>query len=416
MKKNKFAAIMAGVLAGTLTLGGCGETDNTSKTSSENKPSKITIAARGGSHVDVMKSVQEQFEKDNNVKIEILGLQSDDLKQKISLDSKNKVGAYDLIMMDDPWMPEFCEANILENLTSLGVKEDSDFIKQSLDIGKYPYGAGPLYALPFSGNVQFLFYNKAALQKAGAKVPTTWEEVYGTSKTAKEKGTELGYVIRGEQGNPIVSDFLPILWAYGGDVFDKNFKVTINSEEAKKALNMYMDLLETGANYNQSDIVSSVSSGKSAMSLGWPSWYIAGSDAKAEYAPIPAKVNNSSKENATGMIGNWMMGVTKNSANKEMAAKFLQYVTSADAQKKGIEVGGVPTRISVCNDAELAKKYAYLPTLLKATQNSVVRPRTVKWSAVEKVFGAELSAAVAKTKTIDQALADASKSIDAAMK
>ena len=102
------------------------------KSQSSTEPKKLVVAARGGSHVDVLNSVKADFETKNNVKIEILGLEAADLQQKVSLDSKNKKGAYDLAMADDPWMPELTEANIFANLSKLKYKEDSDFVKASL--------------------------------------------------------------------------------------------------------------------------------------------------------------------------------------------------------------------------------------------------------------------------------------------
>lgn len=380
------------------------------------EPAKLVVAARGGSHVDVLNAVKTDFEAANNCTIEILGLEAADLKQKVSLDSQNAVGAYDLAMADDPWMPEFCEAGLYANLTELGYEEDADFVKASLDIGKYPYAEGDLYALPFAGNVQLLFYNKQVLDDAGFAVPESWEDVLAIAKAVNGKDGKVGYVIRGQQGNPIVSDYLPVLWAFGGDVFDQSGNLTVDSQKAKDALKLYMELLANGANYEKNDIVAAVSDGKAAASLGWPSWYISGETATAEYAEIPSKATAASTAYPTGMIGNWMMGVTANSGNSELAIKFLEYVTSVDVQKAAAEFGGVPTRTSVFTDSELLVKYPYFETILVSTENSVVRPRLVEWTDIETAYGTELSSAISKTKSIDQALADARAAIEAIMK
>ena len=98
----------------------------------------LVVAARGGSHVDAMNAVKDAFEAEHNVKIEILGLESADLKQKIGLDSVNEVGELDLIMVDDPWMPEFGENGILANLSELGYEADADFAEKSLALGRVP--------------------------------------------------------------------------------------------------------------------------------------------------------------------------------------------------------------------------------------------------------------------------------------
>ncbi len=390
----------------------CGSQESESASSD---PVKLVVAARGGSHVDVLESVKAEFEAENNCTVEILGLEATDLKQKVSLDSQNSTGAYDLAMADDPWMPEYCEAGIFENLTTLGYDGDEDFVKASMDIGLYPYGTGDAYALPFAGNVQLLFYNKQVLDEEGVAVPETWADILAISKSVNGKDGKVGYVIRGQQGNPIVSDYLPILWAYGGDVFDQDWNVTIDSPEAKKALELYIELLANGANYEKNDIVAAVSDGKAAMSLGWPSWYISGENAAAEYAAIPAKADSNSEVYSTGMIGNWMMGVTANSANKDLALKFLEYVTSADVQKIAVEYGGVPTRTSVFTDSDLVAKYPYFTTILEATENSVVRPRTPLWTDIETAYGAELSSAISGTKSVDEALSDAKTAIESIM-
>lgn len=411
--KRKLSILLILCLVVTLfaACGGSGEEEGAGT-----EPAKLVVAARGGSHVDVLEAVKADFEAENNCTVEILGLEATDLKQKVSLDSQNKVGAYDLAMADDPWMPEFCEAGLFANLTELGYAADSDFVKASMDIGKYPYGEGDIYALPFAGNVQLLFYNKQVLDDAGFSVPESWEDVLAVAKAVNGKDGKVGYVIRGQQGNPIVSDYLPILWAYGGDVFDDNWNITIDSKEAKDALKLYMELLKNGANYEKNDIVAAVSDGKAAMSLGWPSWYISGETAAAEYAAIPSKASASSTAYSTGMIGNWMMGVTANSGNSELAMKFLEYVTSAEVQMKAAEYGGVPTRTSVFTDSGLLAKYPYFETILVSTENSVVRPRLTLWTDIETAYGTELSSAISGTKSIDQALADARAAIESIMK
>ena len=428
MKKKLLATML--VMAMTASMVGCGQTEEPAA-APEAAPAAgaveveapaaatdtsehvtLTIAARGGSHVDVIEAVKANFEEKNNCTIEVLGLEAADLKQNVALDAANAEGAYDLCMIDDPVMPEFTEGGILLNLTAEGYQEDEDFIKASRAVGKSPYGTGDTYALPFNGNVQLFFYNKDALEKVGGTIPTSWEETLELAKKGKAAGLN-GYVIRGQQGNPIVSDFLPILWAYGGNVFDDQMNVIVDSPEAKAALQMYVDLLAEGANFEKNDIVASVADGSSLMALGWPSWFISGADASAAYAAIPSKANG--QEHATGMIGNWMMGVTANTTHKELAIELLKYLTSAEVQKQTVDAGCVPTRYSVSHDAEVTAKYPHLAQICDATDNSVVRPRTPKWSTIEEVWGAELSNVVSGTKTVEQGLADSKIAIEAEM-
>lgn len=380
------------------------------------EPTKLVIAARGGSHVDVINAVKAQFEKDNNCVIEVLGLENPDLKQKIALDSRNKAGAYDIVMLDDPWMPEVTEAGMLMNLTEKGYQDDADFVPASLALGKAPYGQGDTFALPFAGNVTLLFYNADVLAAAGKEVPDSWEGALDIAKAVNGQDGKVGYVIRGQQGNPIVGDFMPLLWAFGGNIFDADWNVLVDSQEAKDALNLYIQLLANGANYEKNDIVSSVADGKAAMSLGWPSWYISGKASTAGYAKIPGKATADATENPAGMIGNWLMGIPANTQNADLALKLLVYLTSAETQKTAANNGAVPTRVSVFTDEALAKEFPFYATLLEATQASRERPRTPRWGDIENVFGIELSNAISGIKSVDDALKDAKAAIEDVMK
>lgn len=436
MKRRRLTAVVACMAMTASLLAGCGQsaqesaaveaenaadeasvTENAAreeKSGSAEETVTLTIAARGGSHVDVINAVKDKFETEHNVEIEVLGLEADELKQKVALDAMNAEGTYDIVMIDDPVMPEFMENGVLLNLTQEGYADDADFVEASLALGKHPYATGDTYALPFSGNVQLLFYNKDVLGEIGEDVPESWEDVLSVCQKAKDAGKN-GYIIRGQQGNPIVSDYLPLLWAYGGDVFDEEWNVTVNSEEAKAAMEMYLQLLETGANYEKNDMVATISDGSSTMGLGWPSWFIADGSAAADYAVIPGKVTADAKSYASGEIGNWMMGVPANCQNKELAIELLTYLTSEDVQKTAVDVGAVPTRNSVFTNEEIIAKYPYLKTLKEGTENSVVRPRTPKWSSVEEAYGAELSNIVTGVKTVDQGLDDAKTAIEAIM-
>lgn len=416
LKKNIALALSALMLLSVATGCKAGTHGNTSSAGSDSNatgaPVKLTIAARGGTHVDVIKAVKDKFEKENNCTIEVLGLEADDLKQKVSLDSKNSAGAYDLCMIDDPVVPELASTGVLLDLTKQGYKPDSDFVATGLNVGKNPYAKGDIYALPFAGNVTVLCYNKDVLSSVNANVPDNWDDVLKIAKEVNGKNGKVGYVIRGQQGNPIVGDYLPILWSYGGNVFDSKGNVTVDSAEGKASLIFYKQLLTNGANYEKNDICSAMNTGKSALSLAWPSWYVDSSTSKVAFARIPGKINSSSKSIASGVIGNWLMGVTKNSSHKKLAIKLLEYLTSAEAQRTGTTVGGVPTRTSVLNDSELQAKHPSYKVLLEAMKNANVRPRTPLWSQIEEAYGIELSNAISGKKDVNTALADAKNQIE----
>jgi multiple sugar transport system substrate-binding protein len=401
---KKFLSIMLSCLLCT-SIVACG--DSTNRVSSNAPKTTITIAARSGSHCDVINAVKDDFETSHNCTLNIIPLSANDIHDNVIADIKNEAGQYDIIMIDDPLMPEYIEKDLLCNLTKLGYSDDDDFVEKSRLLGKDPYPLGATYALPFSGNVQLIFYNENNIDAAAL---TNWNDIYAACQKAKNDGKE-GYAIRGQSGNPIVSDFLPILWAFGGDIFDSNNNVILDSKEAKAALSFYCDLYSTGGNYEKDDLIDAISSGKASVALGWPSWFITGDGTKANIAQIPGQKDSSAQVLATGEIGNWLLGITSNSANKDLALELIKYLTSSDVQKKALSYGGIPTRVSIFRSSEVTSKYPYFEAIYSGTNNSRVRPRTTKWSRIEDVFGEELSKCIDGKQSVDDTIKNSHNAI-----
>jgi multiple sugar transport system substrate-binding protein len=388
---------------------GCGQSASTDAP----QETTITIAARDGSHSDVINAVKESFEKENNCTINVIPLSSNDIYSSAIEDAKNDVGKYDIIMIDDPLMPEYIEKGILRNLTQLDYVDDEDFVEKSRLLGKDPYPLGATYALPFSGNVQLIFFNSDLLKDKSSF--DNWDEILSACKELKNQG-KTGYAIRGQSGNPIVSDFLPILWAFGGDLFDDNNNLILDSPQSREALEFYCELYKTGGNYEKDELVKAITSGEAGVALGWPSWFMSENGPTAAISQIPGKKTASSEVLATGEIGNWLLGITSNSANPDLALKCAVYLTSRDVQKQAVAHGGIPTRKSVFRDSSIVEKYPFFDMVYMGTNNSRVRPRTTKWSRIEEVFGDELVKCIEENQSIDETITNSQKRIQELVK
>ncbi len=371
----------------------------------------ITIAARDGSHSDIIEAVKGSFEEENNCTVNVIPMSAQDIHNNSIEDSENSHGKYDIIMIDDPLMPEYVQKKVILNLTQLGYVDDNDFVEKSMLLCKDPYPLGATYALPFSGNVQLIFYNPKVITDPSRL--DTWSDILAQCSEANSHGLK-GYAIRGQSGNPIVSDFLPILWAFGADIYDDEGNVILDSDESREALEFYCDLYKTGDNYEKDEMVQAISEGEVGIALGWPSWFISADGVSASIAPIPGKKDHSSEILTTGEIGNWLLGVTKNSTHPELALRFIEYLTSPDVQLEAIEHGGIPTRKSIFRDADILEIYPYFAQISTGTNNSRVRPRTTMWSQIEEVFGAELFKCISGEQSVNDTItasADAIRSI-----
>ena len=175
---------------------------------------ELTLAVNSGVEGDALKQAARDYEALTGVHVNIAEFPYDNLFEKELIDLTAATGAYDLIMLDDPWFPRFATERVLTGLTPLYQKRgqagpDGDFVPSSIALCKHPYESGELYALPYVGNSQLFFYRKDLFEKHNLKDPATWDDVLTAAKTIDERersgapggGRVHGYVMRAARGN-----------------------------------------------------------------------------------------------------------------------------------------------------------------------------------------------------------------------
>src|ERR1041384_5361022 len=247
LTRSTLFRILAALLPATLLFGSC-------QTRTRNK--SLTLAINSGVEGDALRQAAKDYEAQTGVHIEIAEFPYANLFEKELIDLNSRTGAYDLIMLDDPWFPKFASLDVLTDLTPLlvkrgkGIQPDDDFIAASVALCREPYQTGVFLASPYVGNSQLFFYRQDLFQKHNLKEPATWDDVLAAAKTISELettgapggGKVYGYVMRAAQGNAAVADFMPIFWAFGGEMFDTNGQPTVNSPEGIAALKFMIEL------------------------------------------------------------------------------------------------------------------------------------------------------------------------------
>src|SRR6266508_3514850 len=79
----------------------------------------LTLAINSGVEGDALKQAAKDYEAETGVHINIAEFPYANLFEKELLDLNARSGAYDLIMLDDPWFPKFASLNVLTDLTPL---------------------------------------------------------------------------------------------------------------------------------------------------------------------------------------------------------------------------------------------------------------------------------------------------------
>ena len=212
----------------------------------------LTIAVPNGSEGDGLRAAAADYSAMKGIAIDIVQAPYANLFEKAANAGSTKSGAYDIVLMDDPWLPFFAENGYLEPLgayyQAIGTDgPDNDFLAKSLAVCRSPYATGRFVCLPYVGNAQMFFYDPAQFAKNGLdRAPATWDEVIaaGSKITAAGNQQNFGYVMRAAEGNPVVADLMPIFWSYGAMMFDANRQPNLVTPEAKKAMQVFLRLKE----------------------------------------------------------------------------------------------------------------------------------------------------------------------------
>jgi multiple sugar transport system substrate-binding protein len=329
--------------------------------------------------------------------------------EKWFADAQSGAGQYDMYLLDDPWVPQFGAADVLEDLGAGGVDAgDADWIGSLIDMGYWPPRAGPrvkgfedaqskLICVPFVGDLQTLTYRND-VYTGGA--PATWDEVIAKGKEGVAAGKiKYPVVFRGVSGNPIVTSWYPIFLSFGGRFFDEKWSVAFNSDAGKASADFFVGTMKENA---PPGVVEFDSDQEGAAILGGDAGAIIQYSGNALKADDPAQTKVAGKldfgvvpkqAKAVAQIGIFIAGVPKSAPNKANTLEFLKWYTTAATQAKLAEAGSIPVRRSAFGVAKPGNRL--IPVALQQLDaGAEPRPRTPDWAKVEELLGIELNKAL----------------------
>jgi multiple sugar transport system substrate-binding protein len=342
---------------------------------------------------------------------------------------------YDLMFLDTQWTIEFYEGGFLVPLKEIDAS--FDLPKEVLSFGDSGYwnaqkrwrtpDGGKLMGYTVLGNVQLLYYRADVLKQAGIAPPKTWAEVASACAKLNDPPRMYGFVVRGEKGNGIRYDFHSVLLAEGGSVVRDpgagDYTVTINSPQAKAALDLYIDLLKRCGppNYGtlgQGDVIQLLATGKAAMGDVVTAAFASFEDpaksavvGKLETVALPA-----GRGGASGaVIGNWNAVVPKDApdAQKKAALAFSRWFLTYEAQRAFAQAGGIPSRRDVyTSDVAKEPKLRWMPAYLDTQKFARQELGYAEGAQVEQMMGLRLNQAVIGEMSSGKALNTLAKEIE----
>ncbi|MBI1777440.1 MAG: extracellular solute-binding protein [Proteobacteria bacterium] len=342
------------------------------------KVAPITIVINQSPWFDGFRKLVEIYEAEtgNKVTLDVNPFAGTLEKQRSSVQAKQ--GVFDLLPLNGLFFPEFYHGGFMLPLNELDPAFKLDPNILTFDDTVYwdekskttNAKTGKLMAVPINPNIPLLYYRIDLYEKAGLKVPETWDELLANAKKLNAPPGVYGMVQRGARGTTDVSyDWFPYLNSFGGTMFADekagDFTVTINSPAARKALDFYLQLAKEAGHPNtggqqQAQVVQNVVTGKAANAIMViAAWSQMDDPTKSA---VVGKIGFAVPPHAPGFkpappLGHFVGGIPKNVPRERQLAAlaFLKWFQTFDAQKKYAESGSPPVRIDVLR-SELSNK------------------------------------------------------------
>ena len=314
-----------------------------------------------------------------NIKLNLLVLPENEVRDRIRTDVSTQAGQFDVVTIG---MFEAADYALQGWTIDVGTPLQADPNYDFADIFPAMVSAlsgsdGKLYAAPFYGESCMLYYRTDLFESAGLTMPDkpTWSEVGDFAAKLNNPDGPYGIALRalpgwGEFGAPLTAT----MNSFGGRWFDEDWKSQLASEKSAAGIQYYTDLL---INYGQPGATTSgftecenlFVQGKTAM------WMDATSAADllgdANLNPQAANTGFAyppSEEIGSGWLWAWAFAIQKSTEHEEAALAFVKWATSkqyVQLVSQELGWGSVPSGVRASTYAdpgyqEFAKGYADL--------------------------------------------------------
>ena len=376
-------------------------------------------SAQSAENETLMNVLIPKFEEENpGIKVNAVSHEWAELHDKVLVSAQSQA-LPDVARCDIAWLPEFKEMGILVALDE-EMPDFADVSGQLLDSAMSTTVVdGHNYALALNTNSKIVFFNTAMLEEAGVTVPATMEEWVEVVK--KLSGTNAN----GQQvwgwNEPALSgwNICPFIWSFGGALTNEDQTAAsgyVNSDATIKAVETFAELVQAGAitGFNAGDIpmTDGFGTGRYAMMLEgpWKSAELAGSYPDVEYgtAPIPAGEGGS-----ISVLGGEDIAMF-NSANKEAAWKFMQFMTSEFAETEMAKCGQIPVNKAALESGTV--KNASFAPFIEAIQTAKARPTVAAWTEMDDALSTAMTAVCSGDKTAKEAMDELAVKFDELLK
>lgn len=369
---------------------------------------------------DIVLQLIEDFEAEHeNITIEVEALPFDQMRDRIITSSLAPDPTYDIVVVDNPWMTDFANGGYLLELDDYidGTEgyDYEDFAEPLREIGVVD---GTTYGVPFYNYALSLIYRSDIIDEA----PSDIEEYRQLVADISAEGDIAGLAMQPQRGYKIFEEWANWLYAYGGSLTDDEGNVTLDSPEAREALQAYIDTYETAAppdslSWGFDEALRAVAGGEAASMISY-NWMLPTlNNPEGDAGELAGSFEVAEVPGGKAALGSWSWAIAGNSENPDEAWEFISWLTSPEIDKQRVIAGGAPIRMSVLEDEEVWEQgygqdyYQTVAAILEDAEPLASGPNAEE---VIEVVGTHLNAAIAGQETVDEAISRAASEAEQA--
>lgn len=412
MRRLIVAMLCAVLLAATVGFGAA---------AAEKETLNVIYMAQAGYQPDDIRDMADLFEFLTDTKVNITFVKYDEQHEKIVASAVAPVATYDVILLDLIWTAEFASKKMVVPLDEYITPEMRKDIAPAI-MDAFVYN-GKTWAMPFLANFQLFFYNTDMIKKAGFSAPPkTLEEMVEQMKAMKAKGiVKYPWTDSWNEKEGLVCEYVWLTGAFGGETFDANGKPVFNQGAGVKALEFMVSLLKEGlANpkcltNDETAAKDDFISGNAAFTTNWTFQYALMNDpavskvvGKAEMGLIPVAQSQLSKARTASVSGFQGAAIMANSRKKDLAWKYVKFITSPLVQRSYLQEMPVWTSVQKSAYANMMDK----TMAIKAEEIAAVhhRPKVPPYpevsSILQRYIHLALQGKMAPKEALDKAAAE----------
>ena len=390
----------------------------------ETKETEINVLYFAGLPMGQMiKEMIPEFTEKTDITVSFNELPYDAVRAKEITSITQKMGAYDVIYVDDIWMYEYSERGFILPLTEY-VKRDSgdvdffDFIEK-VRIAESMLNS-TIWLIPQRADAQCLFYRSDLFNDEAykeefknqygyeLKPPDTWNQfrdiaAFFTRDTNGDGKVDLyGTTMTMKRPHFAFEFYAMRYWSFSNSsFFDEDGKPIFNNDAAIQALEFMRELKQYAppgvSNWQHDEAITAFASGLTAMAPQWFAFYPVFNDTntskivgKLGVTLVPGYEHNGKLVRAQS-IGGGSLGIPVDARNKEEAWEFIKFMTSKKFMKRAALRGAIVTRNSSYEDPDVMKNYPDYAIHRKSLDISWFRPRHVKYAEIQEIIGLAVS-------------------------